>query len=107
MLVTFSFSIFPSFSLSPFACMHAQSCPILCGPMDCSLPDSFVEFSRPEYWSGLPFRPPGDLAPGIELVSAAMQADSLPLSHWQSPVIILTWPQISLSLHRYVTCGTT
>ena len=27
-------------------------------------------FSRQKYWSGLPFRPPGDLPdPGIELVS--------------------------------------
>jgi len=37
-------------------------------------------FSRQEYWSGLPFPPPGDLAnPGIELaapVALALQADS-------------------------------
>ena len=36
-------------------------------------------FSRPEYWSGLPFPSPGDLPnPGIEPGSAALQADSLP-----------------------------
>ena len=37
-------------------CSVAQSCPILCDPMDCSLPGSFVHgiFSRQEYWSGLP-----------------------------------------------------
>jgi len=36
-------------------------------------------FSRPEYWSGLPFLSPGDLPdPGIELKSPALQADSLP-----------------------------
>ena len=30
--------------------------------MDCSLPGSSVRgFSRQEYWSGLPFSPPGDL----------------------------------------------
>ena len=35
-------------------------------------------FSRQEYWSGLPFLPPGDLPdPGIELVPLALQADSL------------------------------
>ena len=36
--------------------------------MDCSLPGSSVfEFSRQEYWSGLPFSSPGDLSdPGIE-----------------------------------------
>ena len=43
-------------------------------------------FSRQEYWSGLPCPPPGDLPdPGIEPVSLALQADSLPLSHWRSP----------------------
>ena len=36
-------------------------------------------FSRQRYWGGLPFHSPGDLPnPGIELVSPAMQADSLP-----------------------------
>ena len=35
--------------------------------------------SRQEYWSGLPFPPPGDLPnPGIEPRSPALQADSLP-----------------------------
>ena len=38
-----------------------------------------MEFSRQEYWSGLPFPSPGDLPdPGIEPVSPALQADSLP-----------------------------
>ena len=37
-------------------------------------------FSRQEYWSGLPCPPQGDLPdPGIEPVSPALQADSLPL----------------------------
>ena len=36
-------------------------------------------FSRQEYWSGLPFAPPGDLPnPGIKPMSPALQADSLP-----------------------------
>ena len=36
-------------------------------------------FPRQEYWSGLPFPPPGDLPhPGIEPKSPALQADSLP-----------------------------
>ena len=35
-------------------------------------------FSRQEYWSGLPFPPPGNLPnPGVELGSSALQADSL------------------------------
>ena len=38
-----------------------------------------MEFSRPEYWSGLPFPSPGDLPdPGIKPGSLAFQADSLP-----------------------------
>ena len=38
-----------------------------------------MEFSRLEYWSGLPFPSPGDLPdPGIKLRSPALQADSLP-----------------------------
>jgi len=40
-----------------------------------------VEFSRQEYWSGLPFPSPGDLPnPGIKRESPTWQADSF-LSH--------------------------
>ena len=36
-----------------------------------------MEFSRQEYWSGMPFPPPGDLPdPGTKSVSPALQADS-------------------------------
>ena len=38
-----------------------------------------MEFSRQEYWSGLPFPMPGDLSvSGIEPRSPALQADSIP-----------------------------
>ena len=38
-----------------------------------------VEFSRWEYWSGLPFASPGDLPnPGIKLGSPALRADAIP-----------------------------
>ena len=38
-----------------------------------------MEFSRQEYWSGLPSPSPGDLPnPGIEPRSPALQADALP-----------------------------
>ena len=41
-----------------------------------------MEFSRHEYWSGLPFPSPGDLSdPGIKPRSPTLQADSLP-SKW-------------------------
>ena len=46
----------------------------------------YMGFSRQEYWSGL--LPPGDLSdPGFKPVSPAslaLEADSLPLSHWGS-----------------------
>ena len=46
----------------------------------CSPPGSSSKgLPWPEYWSGLPFPPPGDLPnPGIEPRSPALQADSLP-----------------------------
>ena len=38
-----------------------------------------MEFSRQEYWSGLPFLSPGDLPdPGIEPRFPTLQADTLP-----------------------------
>ena len=47
-------------------------------------------FSRQEYWSGLPFPPPGDLPdPGTEPVSLmcpALAGEFLPLSHLGSPM---------------------
>ena len=50
----------------------------------CQAPLS-MEFSRQEYWSGLPFPFPGDLLdPGIKPKSPTMQVYSLPLSHLRS-----------------------
>jgi len=55
--------------------------------MDCSPPTTLsIGFRRQEYWIGFPFPSPRDLPePGIEPVSLALQADSLPLSHQESP----------------------
>ena len=60
------------------ACSVAQSCPILCDPMDYSpwnqapLP---MESSWQEYWSGVPFPTPWDLPnPGIKPTSLASPA---------------------------------
>ena len=47
-----------------------------------------MEFSRQEYWSGLPFPTPGDLPdPGIKPGSPALQADSLPSEPPGKPII--------------------
>ena len=54
----------------------AQSCPTLCNPMDCIAFQAPLsrEFTRQEYWSGLPFPPLEDLPdPVIEPGSPAFQ----------------------------------
>ena len=57
----------------------AQSCPLFVTP--CTVAEQAplsLAFSRPEYWSGLPFPSSGDLPnPGIKPSSPALQADSL------------------------------
>ena len=63
----------------------AQSCMILCNPVDCSPSGSLFlwGFFRQGSWSGLPFPPLGDLPhPGIEpmsLMSPALAGGFLPL----------------------------
>ena len=58
-----------------------------------------MEFSRQEYWSGMPGPPPGDLPdPGIELMSLmspALQADSLPSESPGKPQSSYTAVQIN------------
>ena len=54
----------------------ALLCPALYDPKDYS-PQRSMEFSRQEYWSGLPLSSPGDLPnPGIEPRYPALQANS-------------------------------
>ena len=54
----------------------------------------FMGFSRQKCRSDLPCPPPGDLPyPEIKLVSPvspALQADFLPLSHWGSPMFMIS-----------------
>ena len=54
-----------------------------------------MEFPRQEYWSELPFPPPGDLPdPGIEPaspMSPVLQVDSLPLSHQGNSKHLVLW----------------
>ena len=59
-----------------------------------------MEFSRQEYWSGLPFPSPGDLPNlGIKPWSPALQADSLPSEPPRKPPEHLT---ILLNIVLYV-----
>ena len=86
--------------IAPAAACSLQSCPTLCGPMDCSPPGSSVHGSLQARIltcvaipssRGLP-------NPGMELGLPHLQADALPLSHLGSsqhtlPVII-SWDSI-------------
>ena len=54
-----------------------------------------MEFSRQEYWSGLPFPSPGGLLDlGTEPWSPALQADSLPTEPPGKPLDYLGGPYV-------------
>ena len=54
-------------------CSGARACPTLCSSMVCSLLILSMDFSKQDYWSGLPFPPPGELPnPEIELRSTEL-----------------------------------
>ena len=96
----------------------AQSCPPLCNlwTMARQAPLS-VGFPRQEYWSGLPFPPPGDLPdPGIEPRPPALKANSLlsvpPQKQWRQimdkkiqktpktrPLLLMSWEQKQGAAH--------
>ena len=66
-----------------------QSCPTFVTPRTVARQAPLsMEFSRQEYWKGLPFPTPGDHPePGVKpslLLLLYWQADSLPLHHWGS-----------------------
>ena len=82
----------PSLRLSPgflclswmcvCVCVHTQSCPTLCDPMDYSPPDPlFMGLLRQEYWSGLPFPSPRNPPHPHLLCLLHWRVCSLPLSH--------------------------
>ena len=81
----------PPFLLPVSSCMHGCSVAQLCLTLATlwtvahQVPLS-MGFPRQGCWSGLPFSTPGNLPnPGTELVSPALQVDSLPLCHVGSP----------------------
>ena len=71
--LSLSFNIFCQCNCSYAVCLITQSYPTLSNPMECSPPGSSVHgILQQEYWSGLPFPPPGDLLnPEIESGSLA------------------------------------
>ena len=90
------------FSVFPHACVlnHVSHVPLFATLWTIALQAPLsTEFSRQEYWTGLPCPPPGDLAdPGIEPtspVAPALQVDSL---HQESPCVFLQCPILSFQL---------
>ena len=81
-----------------------QSCPTL-QPITVAHQASLsIGFSRKEYWSGLPFHPPGYLPiPGIQQGFPTFQADSLLSQPPEKPVYtntLLLWISSHLDHHR-------
>ena len=67
-----------------FYCLVAKSCPTLCDPMDCSLPGSSLHGIFQARMSSR--SSPEDLSnPRLDPCLLHWQADSLPLSHQESP----------------------
>ena len=85
----------------PVSCNRRQlwSCSVMC---DSAIPWTIayqalpsVEFSKQEYWSGLPFPSPGDLPDlGIKPRSPSLKADSLPSETPGKPHIYMTMYKI-------------
>ena len=72
------------------ACLLVQSCPTLCNPMDCSLSGSSVHGifqARILEYVAIPFSKRSSQPRDRSWVSMspALQADSLLLTHWESP----------------------
>ena len=66
-----------------------------------------MEFSRQQYWSGLPFPSPGNLPnPGIEAGSPALQADALPAELPRKPILeSKTSSNYGVVMSRILTCN--
>ena len=61
-----------------FPAQESNQGPTLQADVVCQAP-LFMEFSRQEYWSGMPFPFPGDFPdPGMEYWSPSLEANSLP-----------------------------
>ena len=79
----------------------------LCDPRDCSSPGSLsLGFSRQEYWSGLPFPPPGDLPnSSIKPMSPVLAGRCLTTAprgkmfKYRVPSLLPTSPEFKCHLH--------
>ena len=75
-----------------------HSCLTLCNPLDCSpLHSSVHGIFRQAHWNGLPFPPPGNRPDlGIQPMSPALQADSLPAEPLGKPIVFVVLPYSKL-----------
>ena len=87
----------------------AQSCLTLCNPWAVAhqAPPS-MEFSRQDYWSGLPFPSPGDLPdPGIEPRSPALRPAALLSEPPGNPLYTNKWIHKCILMYLYYKCYST
>ena len=91
-------------------CLVSKTCPIFAIKWTVAHQAALsVGFSRQEYWSGLPFPPPGDLPnPGIEPTSPAQQAVSCSTGRsftteppGVNPYIILS--EVKIYMYKYLS----
>ena len=90
------------FSSAEVVCvLVAQSCPTVCDPMDCSLPDSSVHgILQARILSELPFLSPENLPdPGIEPGSPTLQGDSSPSEPAGKPSAEVNMVKSPISFH--------
>ena len=81
-----------------------QSCLTLCSSIDCSQTRLSMEFSREEYWSGLPFPSPGDLPdPGTECMSPALTGGFFTTSANREATHIWTFYSVFLPLSHEIS----
>ena len=91
----------PWFPLLFCACsITIQLCPTLCNPMDYSLPCS-MEFSRQEYWCGLPCLPSEDLPdPGVKLKSLefpGLEGGFFTTAPPGKPSLVIWWSEVKVA----------
>ena len=72
-------------------CLVVQSCLTLATPWtEAHQGPLCMKFSRQEYWSGLPFPPPGDLPdPGVEPTSPVLMAVFFTAEQWGDALLLL------------------
>ena len=106
--LTVSLSFFSHIHVYTCACAKLlQQCMTLCDPMDYSPPGFSVHgkstLFRQEYWSGLPWLPPGYL-PNPRIKPASLKSPALAGRSWQDPTCIHTRQYITRDCWEFSLC---